>query len=84
MHGRGRVDECGPRVDAGRVNPLGGILIIIVSHNTCGLCVPSRQCLVLSLTLRLNWESELQDVSGLLTVGMIDEIPLFKGAPQLL
>jgi len=34
-----------------------------VSHNICGLCVPS----VASLGLRLNWESELQDFSGVLT-----------------
>jgi len=32
-----------------------------VSHNICGLCVPSRRCLVVPLSLRLKRESELQD-----------------------
>ena len=38
------------------------------SHNICGLCVPIRRCPVVSLSLRLNRESELQDVSCMLTM----------------
>jgi len=39
-----------------------------VSHNICGLCVPRGRCPVVSLSLRLNRESELDDVSCVLTL----------------
>jgi len=37
-----------------------------VSHTICGLCV-LRRCPVVSLSLRVYWESQLQDLSCLLT-----------------
>ena len=38
-----------------------------VSHNICGLCVSRKRCPVVSLSLRLNWVSELQHFSCVLT-----------------
>jgi len=37
------------------------------THNICGLCVPRRRCPVVPLSLRLKRESELQDLSCVLT-----------------
>jgi len=39
-----------------------------VSHTIRGLCIPRGRCPVVSLSLRLNWESELQDCSCVLTI----------------